>query len=108
MNIERGPRKQRHFVIVDNSLAQNNNLSLGARGLAIYILSLPPGAKVDIKSLAERVPEGRQAIARFMNELESARYLVRTTIRVERGRFQTTCTLHEEPQAESEIPESVA
>ncbi|MHB9861944.1 hypothetical protein [Streptomyces sp. YIM S03343] len=108
MNIERGPRKERNFVIVDNTLAQNNDLSLGARGMAIYILSLPPGAKVDIRSLAEQAPDGRQAIAGFMNELEAARYLVRTTVRAERGRFRTTCTLYEEPQAEDDIPVSVA
>lgn len=108
MNIVRGPRKDRGFTIVDNDLAQNNDLSLGARGLAIYILSLPPGAQADIKSLAARVPEGRQAIAQFMRELEAARYLVRTTTRGERGRFRTVCTMHEEPQAEENIPDSVA
>ncbi|MFJ1993109.1 hypothetical protein [Streptomyces asiaticus] len=107
MNIERGPRKQRGFVIIDNALAQNNALSFGARGLAEYLLSLPPGAKVDIRSLAEDNPEGRQAIAGYMNELEGARYLVRTRRQGARGRFETSCTIYDEPQDPASLPESL-
>jgi hypothetical protein len=107
MNIERGPRKQRGFVIIDNALAQNNALSFGARGLAEYLLSLPPGAKVDIRSLAEDNPEGRQAIAGYMNELEASRYLVRTRRQGARGRFETSCTMHDEPQDPASLPESL-
>ncbi|MFE4915836.1 hypothetical protein ACFRCX_30490 [Streptomyces sp. NPDC056652] len=107
MNIERGPRKARGFVIIDNALAQNNALSFGARGLAEYLLSLPPGSRVDIRSLAADNPEGRNAIAGFMNELEAAFYLIRTRAQGERGRFVTTCTMHEEPQDPSSIPESL-
>lgn len=104
MNIERGPRKPRGFVIIDNALAQNNRLSFGARGLAEYLLSLPPGAKVDIRSLAADNPEGRNAIAGYMNELETERYLVRTRVQGARGRFVTTTTIHEEPQDPRALP----
>lgn len=107
MNIERGPRKQRGFVIIDNALAQNNRLSFGARGLAEYLLSLAPGTQVDIRSLAASNPEGRTAIAGYMNELETERYLVRTRVRGERGRFVTTTTIHEEPQLPSALPSSL-
>lgn len=107
MNIERGPRKERGFVIIDNALAQNNRLSFGARGLAEYLLSLPPGKRVDIRSLAADNPEGRDAIAGYMNELEAERYLVRTRTQGERGRFVTKNTIHEEPQDPSAMPESL-
>lgn len=107
VNVERGPRKDRGFVIIDNALAQNNRLSFGARGLAEYLLSLPPGVKVDIRSLAADNPEGRAAIAGYMNELEAERYLVRRSAQGERGRFQTTCTIYEEPQDPSTIPASL-
>lgn len=107
MNIERGPRKDRGFVIIDNALAQNNKLSFGARGLAEYLLSLPPGTKVDIRSLAADNPEGRDAIAGYMNELETERYLVRTRAQGERGRFVTTTTIYEEPQNPAVLPASL-
>lgn len=105
MNIERGPQKKRGFVIIDNSLAQDHTLSFGARGLGIYLLSLPTGVRVDIRSLAADNPEGRTAISGFMRELEEARYLVRTSKRVDGGRFETTCTMHEDPQ--DDVPESL-
>src|SRR5215467_10032347 len=107
MNIERGPRKNRGFTILDNTLLQNRRLSFGARGLAEYLLSLPPGAQADIRSLAAENPEGRTAIAGYMNELETERYLVRTRVRGERGRFVTTTTMHEEPQLPSVLPASL-
>jgi hypothetical protein len=107
VNIERGPRKQRGFVIIDNTLAQNNRLSFGARGLAEYLLSLPPGSQVDIRSLAADNPEGRSAIAGYMNELEAERYLVRTRTQGERGRFKTSTTMYEEPQDPASMPESL-
>lgn len=107
MNIERGPRKERGFVIIDNALAQNNRLSFGARGLAEYLLSLPPGSRVDIRSLAADNPEGRGAIAGYMNELEAERYLVRTRTQGERGRFVTTTTMYEEPQDPASLPTSL-
>lgn len=107
MNIERGPRKDRGFVIIDNALLQDNGLSFGARGLGAYLLSLPTGARVDIRSLAARNPEGRTAIAGYMRELESARYLVRTSRQGEGGRFATACTMHEEPQDPALTPASL-
>ncbi|WP_432185470.1 hypothetical protein [Streptomyces tendae] len=107
MNIERGPKKQRGFVIIDNALAQNNRLSFGARGLAEYLLSLPPGTKVDIRSLAADNPEGRSAIAGYMNELETERYLVRTRTQGDRGRFVTKTTIYEEPQDPASLPASL-
>ncbi len=45
------------FTIVGNHLAQHGELSLTAIGLAVHIQSLPDGAKIGIKVLAERFPE---------------------------------------------------
>jgi hypothetical protein len=52
-----------HYTIIGNHLAQHRALSLIAIGLAVHILSLPQGAPVDIRSLADRFPEGRDRIA---------------------------------------------
>ncbi len=106
-SIERGPRKQRDFSIVDNSLLQNSTISFRARGVAAYVLSLPDGAKIDIRTLAAKNPEGRQAIAACFAELEKAGYLVRTVTRGERGRIATRVVMHEDPQGVGERPPSL-
>ncbi|MER6836952.1 hypothetical protein ABT320_23790 [Streptomyces cellulosae] len=47
------------YVVVGNHLAQHRELSLTAIGLATHIFSVPESTPVDIRSLAERFPEGR-------------------------------------------------
>jgi hypothetical protein len=84
-------------VVVGNHLAQHRELSLTAIGLATYILSLPEGAPVDIRSLAERFPEGRDRIAFALRELEACGYLERVRERTESGRLFTRTYAHHTP-----------
>lgn len=46
-------------MVVGSHLAQHRELSLTAIGLATHIPSVPEGTAVDIRSLADRFPEGR-------------------------------------------------
>ncbi|MFJ3773873.1 helix-turn-helix domain-containing protein [Streptomyces sp. NPDC090075] len=48
-------RHTSHFTVVGNDLAQHPDLSGLAIGIGTHIQSLPAGAKVDIKTLAERL-----------------------------------------------------
>ena len=87
------------YTIVGNHLAQHRELSLTAIGLATHILSLPEGAPVDIRSLAERFPEGRDRIAFALRELEARGYLERVRQRTEAGRLYTRTYAHHAPAA---------
>ena len=82
-------RHTERFTVIGNHLAQHPELSLVARGLALYIQSLPTGASVDIKTLASRFPEGRDRIAAALRDLETHGYLRRTRERVSGGRIVT-------------------
>lgn len=88
------------YTIIGNHLAQHRELSLTAIGLATHILSLPEGAPVDIRSLAERFPEGRDRIAFALRELEAHGYLERVRERTEAGRLYTRTYAHHVPAAE--------
>ncbi|MEV5887371.1 helix-turn-helix domain-containing protein [Streptomyces sp. NPDC052020] len=85
------------YTIVGNHLAQHRELSLTAIGLATHILSLPEGAPVDIRSLAERFPEGRDRIAFALRELEAHGYLERVREHTESGRLVTRTYAHHSP-----------
>ncbi|WP_414719950.1 hypothetical protein [Streptomyces sp.] len=68
------------FTVIGNHLAQHRGLSLVAIGLAVHIQSLPAGAKIGIKLLADRFPESETHNAALpppplpgTRELESAR-----------------------------------
>ncbi|MER7839405.1 helix-turn-helix domain-containing protein [Streptomyces sp. NPDC096040] len=85
-------RHTSHFVVIGNHLAQHPTLSALAIGFGVHIQSLPKGARVDIKSLAARFPEGRDRIAAALNELEAEGYLRRERERVADGRIITRTT----------------
>ncbi|MEU9920891.1 helix-turn-helix domain-containing protein [Streptomyces griseoluteus] len=92
------------FTVVGNHLAQHPMLSLTAIGLAAHILSLPEGAPVDIRSLAERFPEGRDRIAFALRELETHGYLRRVRERTESGRIVTRTYAHHLPHRVPAVP----
>ncbi|MEV7284478.1 helix-turn-helix domain-containing protein [Streptomyces sp. NPDC093252] len=85
-------RHTTHFTVIGNHLAQHQELSLLAIGLGCHIQSLPQGARVDIKSLAARFPEGTTRIAAALRELEKHGYLRRTRERTPEGRMVTRTT----------------
>ncbi|EST27793.1 hypothetical protein [Streptomyces roseochromogenus] len=82
-------RHTSHFTVVGNHLAQHPKLSGLAIGLGVYIQSLPAGARVDIKTLTARFPEGATRIAAALRELETYGYLRRERQRVPGGRIVT-------------------
>ncbi|MFG2553265.1 helix-turn-helix domain-containing protein [Streptomyces sp. NPDC048581] len=82
-------RHTTRFTVIGNHLAQHPELSALAIGLAVYIQSLPAGARADIKTLAARFPEGRTRIAAALRELEAHGYLRRERKRIPDGRIVT-------------------
>ncbi|WP_409470852.1 helix-turn-helix domain-containing protein [Streptomyces sp. HC307] len=82
-------RHTENFTVIGNYLIQHQELSLLAIGLACYIQSVRPGTAVDIKTLADRFPEGPTRIAAALRELEAHGYLRRTRERTPSGRIVT-------------------
>ncbi|WP_369364994.1 helix-turn-helix domain-containing protein [Streptomyces sp. CG4] len=82
-------RHTTRFTVIGNHLTQHPDLSLLAIGLACHIQSLPKGARVDIKTLTARFPEGATRIAAALRELEAHGYLRRERQRVPGGRIVT-------------------
>ncbi|MFB6808911.1 helix-turn-helix domain-containing protein [Streptomyces sp. NPDC056387] len=90
---------RRGYVKIGNHLAQHRELSMGAIGLATHIQSLPPGAKVTIKALASRFPEGEVRIAAALKELEAHGYLARYRERLPTGQIVTCTVSYNNPPA---------
>ncbi|GGT76125.1 helix-turn-helix domain-containing protein [Streptomyces althioticus] len=85
------------YVVVGRHLAQHRELSLTAIGLATHIFSVPESTPVDIRSLTERFPEGRDRIAFALRELEAHGYLRRVRERTEDGQLVTRTYAHHAP-----------
>lgn len=95
------------FTVVGNHLAQHRELTLTAIGLAVHIQSLPDGAKVDIRTMAARFPEGETRIAAALRELEACGYLSRTRERLPNGRIITHTVFHDRPGGSDAPPATV-
>ncbi|MFJ8750596.1 helix-turn-helix domain-containing protein [Streptomyces sp. NPDC102441] len=101
--IHRNVRHTAGFTVIGNHLAQHRGLSLVAVGLAVHIQSLPAGAKVGIKRLAERFPESETRIAAALRELEAAGYLHRSRVRLADGRIVTRTVSYNQPGADTPV-----
>ncbi|WP_328888925.1 helix-turn-helix domain-containing protein [Streptomyces sp. NBC_00316] len=97
-------RHTNRCTVVGNHLAQHREMSLVAIGLAVHIQSLPAGAKIGIKFLADRFPESGTRIAAALRELESHAYLARTRERTTGGRVVTRTDSYHQPGAGTARP----
>ncbi|MEU8973827.1 helix-turn-helix domain-containing protein [Streptomyces monashensis] len=98
-------RHTTRFTVIGNHLAQHPELSGLAIGLGVHIQSLPPGAQVDIKTLAARFPEGATRVAAALRELETHGYLRRERTRVPGGRIVTRTVSCNQPGARKDAHE---
>ncbi len=71
-----------------------------ARGILAYLLSLPDGAREDVRTLADRNPGlGRRGVAKALEELVESGYYVRRTVRdQDSGRVRTETHIFDSPQ----------
>lgn len=94
-----------HYTVVGNHLAQHRGLSLVAIGLALHIQSLPAGAKVGIRRLTDRFPEGEVRIAAALRELEAYGYLERSRVRLAGGQVVTRTVSYNRPRGMPTVAE---
>ncbi|WP_229379293.1 helix-turn-helix domain-containing protein [Streptomyces sp. VRA16 Mangrove soil] len=85
------------YTVIGHHLAQHEELSLTAIGLATHIQSLPEGSKVGIDDLAAKFTEGRARIGAALRELETYGYLERVKVRLPNGRIVTRTTSYNKP-----------
>ena len=74
------------FVTVYNKTARDTRLSLQARGLLIYLLSLPGGWRVSRNQLASDNHVNNKTIQKYLNELKEFGYACYRSVK-ENGRF---------------------
>ena len=77
--------KNVNYTVMSNHHLQDKRLSLKAKGLLSYMLSLPDDWDYTLKGLAAINKESVDAIRTAIWELEDAGYVVRTRVRDERG-----------------------
>ncbi|MQY16032.1 hypothetical protein SRB5_62240 [Streptomyces sp. RB5] len=72
----------RHYTVLRDEVLRDPRLSFTARGILVYLLSLPDGSREDARTLADKHPKvGRRNISKALDELIEAGYYHRRTTR---------------------------
>src|SRR4051812_34581924 len=68
-------KHERAFLTVANATVQDARLSWGARGLLVYLLSLPDDWDIRVSHLTNQGDAGRDAVRRMLRELHALGYV---------------------------------
>ena len=94
--------KNKDYVVMSNIFLQRKDLSIKAKGLLAYMLSLPDDWKFTIGGLTSQLKECKSSVAAILNELERNGYLRRSYTRATDGRIaETVYEIYEEPMPQN-------
>ncbi|MEN8220826.1 MAG: helix-turn-helix domain-containing protein, partial [Pseudomonadota bacterium] len=96
MCIVRIPKRNTHFVQIDNNSLSDPSLSMKAKGLLSYLLSCSDNWIIRISHLMKHFSDGKTAIRSALKELETCGYLKRERVN-EKGHIEWRQTVYESP-----------
>ena len=109
-------KKEKGFVQISNSILSDPNISLKAKTVLAIMLSLPDNWDFSIEGISGKCKESKDCIAKAINELIDAEYVIRTKTRGADGRitkweyevFEEPCKTIEQSNEEpcGEIPDT--
>lgn len=74
-------KTKNNFVILDKTVLYDDKLSLKAKGLHSYLMSLPDEWDIYARELVHRSLDGKLSIATAMKELEDAGYVYKYQVK---------------------------
>lgn len=92
--------KNRDFTIMSNYHLRDKNLSLKAKGLLSFMLSLPNDWDYSLKGLVAICKGNKDSIRSTLNELKTNHYLIIEPLRKENGKFGYNYLIYEKPHEE--------
>lgn len=85
------------FTVTSNYHFQDKEISLKAKGLLGLMLSLPSNWDYSVNGLVAIVKENKAAVQTALKELEEHKYLKRTRVQDETGKFDYIYDIYEKP-----------
>lgn len=99
--------KNKNYTVMSNYHLQDDRLTLKAKGLLCYILSLPEDWDYKMTGLAAKHPDGITAIRSCIHQLEKAGYIRRRQTTNSNGQFsKSEYFVYEEPFSEEPMSEN--
>lgn len=85
------------FTVMSNYHFQDKEISLKAKGLLGLMLSLPSNWDYSVNGLVTIVKENKATVQSALKELEEHKYLKRTRVQDETGKFDYVYDIYEKP-----------
>lgn len=76
------------FTQISNEIINDEKISLGAKGLYLYLMSKPDGWNYYIDDMVNRSTDTKYKVKLYLKELESAGYLQRKANKLKNGAFK--------------------
>ncbi len=98
--------KKKNYTIMSNHHLQNKNLSLKAKGLLSYMLSLPDDWDYSLAGLESNLKESKTSLRNTLTELKENGYLIITKLypnQTESKKIEYIYNIYEEPHLEPGI-----
>lgn len=89
--------KINNYTLVDNDYIQSGELSLKAKGLLTYMLSLPDNWEYSLEGLYSSCKDGKSSLRNTLKELIDKNYLIIERIRDENGLYKYNYQIYEKP-----------
>lgn len=100
-------RKDRNFTVIDNTCLKDERLSWKAKGVFVYLLSLPENWKIHYSEIATHAKDGRDSLRNAVNELKEFGYLTVEQRKNEKGQFcENVYRIIENPRTETPYTEN--
>lgn len=90
-------RKSKTFTVVGNDIVNDQNLTLEALGLLVFMLSKPDNWTFNQEQMGRTFNKGRDAMRSIMKTLMSAGYVQRELQRNDKGHVKTVTIVTESP-----------
>lgn len=90
--------KSKNYTVMSNYHLRDKKLSLKAKGLMSYMLSLPEDWDYSIEGLSKTSLDKETSIKTTLKELEKNNYLTLKKIRNAKGQWESIYTIYETPQ----------
>lgn len=98
--------KDNNFVMLDKGFLANTKLSLKAKGLLAYVLSLPDDWVIYTEEIAKHHKDGKAAVLSAFKELEEQGHVKRERVRDTNGQLKGyKTTVYEMPLTENRLSE---
>jgi hypothetical protein len=98
--------KNGDYIVMGNIHLKDRMLSLKAKGLLSLMLSLPDNWDYSILGLATLSKDGKDSVMSALDELCNSGYIDMSTMRNERGQYETVYDIYETPIRETRCGKS--